>query len=164
MPISVRVQERTFNRTSSIAEITDNLKKAIENNLFTSGVFLDFAKAVDTVNHSILLEKLKRYEIRGQPLLFLIYINYIPSSADKISFRIFANDTNIFTSSYKPTDLEILVNQELVKIKEWCDLNKLSRNLKKTNYMIIRSPQKRSNIHLKFTNKDGSSFSFEKNT
>ena len=69
MPISGWVQERTFNRTSSIAEITDNLKKAIENNLFTSGVFLDFAKAVDTVNHSILLEKLERYEIRGQPLL-----------------------------------------------------------------------------------------------
>ena len=49
MPISVRVQERTFNRTSSIAKITDNLKKAIDNNLFTCGVLLDFAKAFDTV-------------------------------------------------------------------------------------------------------------------
>ena len=144
MPISVWVQERTFNRTGSIAEITDNLKKAINNNLFTCGVFLDFAKALDTVNHSILLEKLERYGIRGQPLLFLIYINYIPSSSDKLSSRIFANDTNIFSSSYKATDLEILVNQELVKIKEWCDLNKLSRNFKKTNnYMIIRSAQKK---------------------
>ena len=144
MPISVWVQERTFNRTGSIAEITDNLKKAINNNLFTCGVFLDFAKALDTVNHSILLEKLERYGIRGQPLLFLIYINYIPSSSDKLSSRIFANDTNIFASSYKATDLEILVNQELVKIKEWCDLNKLSRNFKKTNnYMIIRSAQKK---------------------
>ena len=143
MPISVWVQERTFNRTGSIAEITDNLKKAINNNLFTCGVFLDFAKALDTANHSILLEKLERYGIRGQPLLFLIYINYIPSSSDKLSFRIFANDTNIFASSYKATDLEILVNQELVKIKEWCDLNKLSRNFKKTNYMTIRSAQKK---------------------
>ena len=115
MPISVWVQERTFNRTGSIAEITDNLKKAINNNLFTCGVFLDFAKALDTVNHSILLEKLERYGIRGQPLLFLIYINYIPSSSDKLSIRIFANDTNIFASSYKATDLEILVNHPCKK-------------------------------------------------
>ena len=40
----------------AIAEITDNLKSAIDNNLFTCGVFLDFAKAFDTVNHSILLQ------------------------------------------------------------------------------------------------------------
>ena len=37
----------------AIAEITDNLKKEIDNNLFTCGVFLDFAKAFDTVNHNI---------------------------------------------------------------------------------------------------------------
>ena len=30
----------------AIAEITDNLKKATDNNLFTCGVFLDFAKAI----------------------------------------------------------------------------------------------------------------------
>ena len=36
-------------------EIGDNLKKAIDNNLYTCGVFLDFAKAFDTVNHEILL-------------------------------------------------------------------------------------------------------------
>ena len=118
------------------------------------------------IHHSVLLEKLERYGIRGQPLLFLIYINYIPSSSDKLSFTIFANDTNIFASSHKATDLEILVNQELVKIKEWFDLNKLSRNFKKTNYMIIRSAPKKiqHTFNIKFTNKDGSSFSLEKKT
>ena len=49
----------------AIAEISDNLKKSIDNKLYTCGVFLDFAKAFDTANHSILL---KNYGIRGTPL------------------------------------------------------------------------------------------------
>ena len=42
----------------AILEITDNLKQAVDNNLLTCGVFLDFAKAFDTVKHAILLNKL----------------------------------------------------------------------------------------------------------
>ena len=30
-------------------------------------------------------------------------------------------------------ELQNLINHELSKVKEWCDLNKLSINLKKTN-------------------------------
>ena len=43
----------------AITEIKDTLRKAIDNNLYTCGIFLDFSKAFDTVNHSILLQKLK---------------------------------------------------------------------------------------------------------
>ena len=42
----------------AINEITDNLKWAMDNNLYSCGMFLDFAKAFDTVDHSILLTKL----------------------------------------------------------------------------------------------------------
>ena len=52
----------------AIVEISHNLKKAIDNNLYTCGVFLDFAKAFDTVNHQILLKKIETYGIRGIPL------------------------------------------------------------------------------------------------
>ena len=42
----------------AIAEITDNLKNAIDNNLFnTCGVFLEFVKAFDKVNPIILFDK-----------------------------------------------------------------------------------------------------------
>ena len=70
------------------------------------------------------------------PLLFLIYINDIPNCSEKLSCRIFADDTNIFASSPNATQLETLINQEFLKVKEWCDTNRLSINFKKTNYMI----------------------------
>jgi len=44
---------------------------------------------------------------------------------------------------------ETLINTELKKVKDWCDINKLSMNLSKTNYMIIKSSRKRNH---EFTN------------
>ena len=40
-------------------------KKAIEDREYSCGIFLDFNKAFDTVNHEILLTKLGFYCIRG---------------------------------------------------------------------------------------------------
>lgn len=45
--------------------LMDKVIKAIEKGEFTIGVFLDFKKAFDTVNHEILLKKLDRYGIQG---------------------------------------------------------------------------------------------------
>ena len=46
----------------------DKLIKSIENGDHVVGVYLDFSKAFDTVNHTILLTKLHHYGIRGQAL------------------------------------------------------------------------------------------------
>ena len=159
------------------------MKRAVDNNLYTCGVFLHFAKAFDTVNHQILLKKLEAYGIRGiplkwftshlfnrqqyvsvnsvesskqtmkcglpqgssrGPLLFLLYINDIINCSDQLNFRIFADDTNVFASSPSIRDLEKLMNEELAKIKEWCDRNKLSINIKKTVITRLLNPQKRN--------------------
>lgn len=58
-----------------ILETTDNLRKAIDQNLYTCGVLLDFSKAFETVNHQILLNKLEAYGIRGIPLKW--FTNYL---------------------------------------------------------------------------------------
>ena len=49
-------------------------------------------------------------------------------------------------------------------MKEWCDLNKLSLNIKKTNYMIIKSPKKKlaNAIEIKINNNDGTSTILER--
>ena len=41
-----------------------------------------------------------------RPLLFLLYINDLPNSSEKLSFRIFADDTNIFFTCSNPNEVE----------------------------------------------------------
>ena len=102
--------------------------------------------------------------IRGIPqgstlgsLLFLIYINYLPNCSEKLTFKIFADDTNVFASARDLKSLETLMNSELEKVKEWCDVNKLSINMSKTNFMIIKSSRKKDmNIDIHIKTKDAS--------
>ena len=55
-----------FNKTIGIG-----ISTAIDNKEFSLGVFIDITKAFDTVNHSILLYKMKRLGVRGLALSWL---------------------------------------------------------------------------------------------
>ena len=54
----------------------------------------------------------------------------------------YADDTNISFQSNKLDELEDLMNFELGNLKEWLNVNKLSLNVAKTEFMVIGSRQR----------------------
>ena len=75
-------------------------------------------------------------------LLFLIYINDLPSCLSVGSPRMFADDTNITFVAGTTSELESLINIELQNLNQWLQANRLSLNIAKTEFMIIISRQK----------------------
>ena len=71
------------------------------------------------------------------PLLFLLYINDIYNYSDKVSFYLFAHDTNLLYADKNLRSLETVVNEELRNIGNWLMVNKLS------HFAIFRPYQKR---------------------
>jgi len=92
------------------------------------------------------------------PLLFLIYVNDIWRAAPETSVKLFADDTNLFFAGKNLQELSEKTNNELNKLVEWLNTNKLSINFDKTNYCIFR-PRKtnetcKENITLRLINHD----------
>jgi len=78
----------------SLLDIQDRITKAMDSNEFSIGIFLDLAKAFDTVDHGILLAKLKHYGIRGKPLEW--FKSYLTSRTQRVKCNgCFSNLQNI---------------------------------------------------------------------
>ena len=56
---------KSHSTTHALLDLTEDIRKAIDNNSFSVGVFIDLQKAFDTVDHKILLRKLDHYGVRG---------------------------------------------------------------------------------------------------
>ena len=55
----------TLSTNHALISITEEIRRALDNEKFTCRVFLDFQKAFDMVHHKILLTKLEYHGIRG---------------------------------------------------------------------------------------------------
>ena len=61
----------SFSTELAVIDIHEKLLNNLDNGLSSCAIFLDLAKAFDSVDHSILLRKLEHYGIRGMPLQLL---------------------------------------------------------------------------------------------
>ena len=170
-------------------ELVDRIRLDIDSGKIPLSVFLDLSKAFDTLDHSILLQKIKFYGVSGTslqwftsylvnrqqlvdvagthstlinlttgvpqgsilgPLLFIIHMNDIYEASKSFHAILYADDTSLYSSlgsfnvnltgnnSDKHT-LSIKINNELINIQEWLNINKLSLNVNKTKYMIFHN-------------------------
>ena len=76
------------------------------------------------------------------PFLFLLYINDLHRCTKLLKLLLFADDTTLIYSSRDLNELINIVNTELVHLARWFNLNKLSLNASKSNYMIFGNRKK----------------------
>ena len=80
------------------------------------------------------------------PLLFLIYI--LSNISKILKFYLFADDTNIYYESNSLNDIERTVKKELDKLYLWLNVNRLSLNIDKTNFIIFHPYNKTLKQHV----------------
>ena len=171
---------------SALLELIENITSNTDKKCVTLGVFIDLKKAFDTIDHTLLIQKLEFYGLHGKasnwinsyltnrkqyvqyddvtysnisdvicgvpqgsilgPKLFILYINDMCNVSKLLNFTIFADDTNVFCSG---TDIKKLcenMSNELDKLALWFDVNKLSLNVSKTNFMVFGNKRNLKNI------------------
>ena len=74
------------------------------------------------------------------PLLFLLYVNDLPY-VSKFEVTLFADDTNLHLSHNNIKSLQIQTTNELDKINNWINANKLTINYKKRCFMLVGNKQ-----------------------
>ena len=88
------------------------------------------------------------------PLLFLLYINDIYNSSEVLDFRLFADDTSILFADKSLDTIEQTVNYEMKTVSEWLLANKLSLNVAKSNFLIIRPHKNNRIVNLKINDEN----------
>ena len=73
------------------------------------------------------------------PLLFLLCINDLPNCLDSSVPALFPDNTNLTTSEASASEIQDILEIELNKVHTWLLANKLTLNVKKTQYMLVRN-------------------------
>ena len=167
--------------TRAVATLIDEIAQGMDEGLVAVTLFIDFQKAFDTVDHEILMWKLKKAGMgvkicklmtsylanRKQrtklnnitssckpvntgvpqgstlaPLLYTIFSSDLPEISKAILFTIFADDTAMTIIEREIKKAAERMNQVMPLAMRWFEENKLTVNVKKTEYMVFGSKSK----------------------
>ena len=84
------------------------------------------------------------------PTLFNIYINDMFNVSELLYSNQFADDTTVFLYDSNLPNLSSTFNDELCKLEDWLNYNKLSLNISKTKFTMITHSN--TFINVKFEN------------
>ena len=86
---------------NAICELVGTIVKNREEKKHTIGIFIDLSKAFDTLNHSMLLEKMSRYGIRGTSLNW--FKSYLQGRSMRVKYTSLTTG-NLEYSTYHPLE------------------------------------------------------------
>ena len=76
------------------------------------------------------------------PLLFILYINDLPSCFKHCSVNMYADDTAFYYSNREKQPVTDAINEDITNVYLWLCANKLSMHVGKTNTLLICNYQK----------------------
>ena len=76
---------KNYSTNHALLSIIEQIRGALDKNMFTCSVFIDLEKAFDTVNHQILVSKLNHYGIRGVTNKW--FSSYLSNRYQRVSFN-----------------------------------------------------------------------------
>ena len=138
----------------AIISNTEHIRNLLDNGQYVCGIFVDLEKAFDTVNHTVLCEKLNFYGLRGNVNNLLK--SYLSNRKQYVSLKGFDSEVRDITcgvpqgSSLGPLFFllyinETIVNTELKQVVKWLRLNRLSLNAGKTELIFFHSMRRTLN-------------------
>ena len=180
-----------YSTLAAFIQMCDAWYQNMDNGELNGVVFIDIRKAFYSINHNILLRKMKEQfgisnielklfesylsdreqvsfvngpvsaskrivcgvpqgSILG-PLLFLLYINYLPDSLEKSTPCLYADDSQIFSSAKDCVELNANLSHDLNNVSQWLVNNKLQHHSKKTKLMYVGSNHNLSKIDNEIT-------------
>ena len=77
------------------------------------------------------------------PLLFLLYINDLPTFINNIKMIMYADDTTLYCNIESRKNCEDTIINELSNIHQWLSSNKLSLNIKNTKFRVFQTTKKK---------------------
>ena len=75
--------------------------------------------------------------------MFLLYINDLCNVSSVVESLLYADDTSLYITGSNIEEMINCMNEELVKIVEWLNINKLTLNVQKTEYIIFAPGRKK---------------------